>query len=332
MVFGRACRSLWSLAALLAVAAPVASCEGSPERPTHLDYFRLAGPGEIAPGTSASFKALLDKSATLSDVSNEAQWISSNPSVLSVDAGLAVGHVTGEATVTARFQDLQTDAVPVMVVPAGTYRLRGRVFMETSPTFTPGIPLVMARVEVPAGGLSTTTDSQGRYALYGVPSDAEVRVSKEGFATAVVPVHLENHDQQIDTTLRSVLSGQYTLTISPGTCSNGPPVPAHLLLRTYTAVFVQSGAQVQATLSGANLTVVTFSGAFSPLRGGQWNLTVAFGERLPDGNAVTFNGGAFVRPTDLAGEFNGRIALNNPSVEDAIARCEATAFRFALTP
>jgi hypothetical protein len=315
-----------SLAVLLVLSAPVASCDAPPGQPTHLDAFRLAGPSEVAPGSSASFKALLDKSATLADVSDDAQWISSNPSVLSIDAGLATAHVAGEVTVRALFDEHETDAMPVLVLPTGTYRMRGRVVVAGS---SAGVS--MARVEVPAVGLSTTTDIQGRYALYGVPPDAELHVIKEGFATAVVPIHLQDHNRDVTTPLQPMLSGTYTLTISPGVCSNGPPVPANLLHRTYTAGFVQSGLQVQGSLAGPNLTVVSFSGSYSTTQG-RWNLGVAIGERLPDGNAVTFNGSAFVRPADLAGEFNGRIALNSPSAPDALARCEASAFRFALTP
>jgi hypothetical protein len=323
----RACRPACSCAAFLAIAVLIVSCDGPPGRPSHLDYFRLAGPGEVAPGTSVPFKALLDKSATLSDASAEAQWISSNPSVLSIDAGLATGRIAGEVTVTARLGELQTDPKLVLVLPVGTYRLRGRVLIEGS---NPSVALAMARVEVPAVGLSTTTDTQGRYTLYGVPPDAELRVTRDGFAPTSVTVHLQDHDQVITTSLRTALSGTYTLTISPGNCSNGPPLPANLLHRTYTTVFVQTGSQIRGTFPNPNITVVIFIGAFSPAQA-RWNFSFTIGERLPDGNAVTFNGSAFVRTADFAGEFNGRIALNDPSAEDAIARCDATGFRFALT-
>jgi hypothetical protein len=322
----RTCRAACSLAVPLAVAAAlIASCEGPPGRPTHLPYFRLAGPGEVAPGTSASFKALLDKSATLSDVTGNAQWISSNSSVLSIDAGLAAGRTAGEATVTARFQEHESDARLVMVLPRGTYRLRGKVVIATTT-----VPVSMARVEVPAAGLSTTADGEGRYALYGVRPDAEMRVAREGYAPVVLPIHLQDHDQEITAPLRPLLEGTYTLTISPGRCSNGPPRPAHLLQRTYTAVFVQDGLQVQGTLSGGELTVKSFSDRFLGPQS-RWSLAFAVGERLSDGNVVTLNGTALIGPEDLEGDFNGRIALNNPSAQDAIARCEATAFRFALT-
>jgi hypothetical protein len=91
-----------------------------------------------------------------------------------------------------------------------------------------------------------------------------------------------------------------------------------------------NGSQAQGTLTGANLTVVSFFGTFSPPQA-RWQFSFTIGERLPDGKALTMNGGAFIRTSDLAGEFNGRIALNDPAADDAIARCQATAFRFALT-
>jgi hypothetical protein len=314
-----------SLTAALAVAALVVSCDGQLVQPTHLDYFRMAGPDEIPPGTNASFKAILDESATLNDVSREAQWISSNPSVLSIEAGLATAHIAGEASVTARIRDRETDAKLVMVVPPGTYRLQGRVLQPSS------LGVFLARVEVPAAGLSTTTDNQGRYTLYGVPADAELRVTKDGYAPAAVSVHLQDHKQQIVTSMRPVLSGTYTLSISPGTCSSGPPLPPHLLQRTYTVAFVQSGTQVQGTFPGADITVVNFSGT---LVQAQWSFDFVIGEQLPDGNVLTFStltGGRAVVPAEsLAGEFTGRIALNHPASKDALARCEASRFRFAL--
>jgi len=325
-------RTTSSLGGLLAVAVLVTACDGPQGQPTHLDSFRLAGPAEVAPGTSVPFKAILDRVATLSDVSDQAEWISSNRSVLSVDAGIATAHMSGEATVTARFEEQQTDPKRVIAVPAGTYRVRGTVVTQT--TGAALIPLLMARVDVPAVGLSTTTDAQGRYALYGVPQNAEMRLTKEGYAPATVAVQVANHDQQISTTLRPAIAGTYKLTIGGGTCSEGPPLPPELLQRTYTAVLVQTGAngsQAQGTLTGANLTIVSFFGTFSPAQA-RWQFSFTIGERLPDGKALTFNGGAFIRTSDLAGEFNGRIALNDPAAEDAIARCQATAFRFALTP
>jgi len=218
----------------------------------------------------------------------------------------------------------------VMVLPPGTFRVRGRVLTGS----TAGTPVNAARVEVPGVGLAATTDTQGRFALYGVPANGVITAAKAGYALTSTTVQLTNHDQQLSVTLRPALQGTYTLMIAPGTCSNGPPLPANLLQRTYTVVLTQSGAnlvQGQGSIPSANVTVVAFVGSFTPTQE-RWNFTFAIGERLSDGNAVTFNGFAFIRLSDFAGEFSGRIALNNPSAEDALARCEASGFSFALRP
>ena len=310
------------------VASLSTACDGPPDRPSHLEQFRVVGPSVVAPGTSAQFDAIFDQVATLSDVSAATQWTSSNPAVLSIDAGLATGRANGEATVVARFEQHQTNPMPVMVLPPGTFRVRGRVLI----TGTTGV--AQARVEVPTVGLSTTTDSQGRFTLYGVPPNGAIHTVKDGYAVTITATQLANHDQQLSIFLRPMLQGTYTLTITPGSCSNGPPLPANLLQRTYTVVLTQIGAngtQAQGSMPGTNMTVISFFGSFAAPQE-RWNFSIAIGERLPDGNALTFNVSASIRLADLAGEFTGRIALNNPTADDALARCEGTGFGFALRP
>jgi len=311
------------------MAAVVAGCDGPPDRPSHLESFRLTGPAEVAPGSSASFKAIVDRVATLSDVSDTAEWTSSNPAVLSVAAGLATGHAGGEATVTARFEGQQTEPAPVLVLPAGTFRLRGTVTLPNNANLV--VPL--ARVEVPSAGLATTPDSQGRFVLYGVPPDAEIRATKEGYSTAVTSVRLVDHLAQVRLTMRPALEGTYTLSIGPGTCSDVPPVPANLLRRTYTVAFAPSGANLS-TLNGSfpgapNITVVQFVASLS--QQGAWNVSFTIGEPLPDGTNLTLNGFASVRNTDLVGTFNGRYAIYEPSTGDTLNRCTANGFPFVLT-
>ena len=313
----------------LVVSGLAIACDGTHERPSHLESFRLAGPAEVAPGSSARFEAILDRVATLSDVSEQVEWTSSNPSVLTIDAGLATGRTPGEATVTARLDTRQADPAPVMVLPPGTFRVRGRVVTGPTGNFS----VASARVEGPFG-MVTTTDTQGRFALYGVPASSVINASKAGYALATTSVQLSNHEQQVSMLMRPALAGTFTLTITPGTCSSGPPLPANLLQRTYSVVFTQSGAngtQAQGSMPGTNMTVVTFFGNLVPAQE-RWSFSFTIGERLSDGNAVTFNGSAFIRLSDMAGEFQGRIALNHPMAEDALARCEATGFGFALRP
>jgi len=322
-------RGGYSISVAVLIAAVVAGCDGPPDRPSHLDSFRMTGPAEVAPGTSASFKAIVDRIATLSDVSDTAEWTSSNPSVLSVAAGLATGRANGEATVTARFEGQQTDPAPVMVLPVGTYRLRGTVTLPNSATAV--VPT--ARVEVPEVGLVTTADPQGRFVLYGVPPGAEIHVTKDGYAPTVTSFDLRNHLMQVRITIRPQLEGAYTLSIGPGTCFDVPAVPANLLKRTYTVAFVQSGSNpsvATGSFPGApNITVLSFSASFSASQTA-WNVSLAMGEPLPDGNNLTVNGFATIRASDLAGTFTGRYAIYEPSTGDTLNRCTANGFPFVL--
>src|SRR6188508_523798 len=102
-------RSAYLTAVAVLIAAGVVSCERPSPGPSHLDSFRLTGPAEIAPGSTASFNAILDKVTTLKDVSEQSEWTSSNPSALSVAAGLAAAHLAGETLVTARLDGQETD-------------------------------------------------------------------------------------------------------------------------------------------------------------------------------------------------------------------------------
>jgi len=308
----------------------VVSCERPSPGPSHLDSFRLTGPAEIAPGSTASFNAILDKVTTLKDVSEQSEWTSSNPSALSVAAGLAAAHLAGETLVTARLDGQETDPAVVIVVPAGTYRLRGTVTLLTNTATV--IPF--ARVEVPAVGLATTADALGRFVFYGVPPNAELHATRDGYAPAVTTVHLFDHLGVARVTMRPMLEGTFTLSIRPaGTCREVPPVPADLLQRTYTVALAPpspNASLISGTFPGAsNITVVQFTGSATPQ--GNWNITFVIGEQLPDGKVLRVNGSATVRASDLVGTFSGGFAVYDPSTGEPPSRCTALGFPFVLT-
>ena len=111
-------------------------------------------------------------------------------------------------------------------------------------------------------------------------------------------------------------------------------MPANLLRRTYTVAFVQSSTNpsvANGSFPGAtNITVVQFFASFSAAQGA-WNIEFTIGEPLPDGKNITLNGFASVRASDLAGTFNGRYAIYEPSTGDTLNRCTASGFPFVLT-
>jgi len=250
----------------LALAGSLAACDSghvpiSPLRPSTtptITNLEIEGPETVPPAGTARFIARVRMSdGATRDVTNETTWHSSTPSVLSIDAtGLAAGHERGETHLAASFSTRQSTR-DVIVVPAGTYRLAG---MVTESGASDAV-LADALVEVTAGsgaGLSTRTGADGRYRLYGVAGDTQVRVTKEGFLPRALNVAVSDHQtQDFDLSLlrpRQDVSGAYTLTITAaGGCREA--LPEELRTRTYTAHVTQHGPLVEARLSGASFAV-----------------------------------------------------------------------------
>ena len=249
-----------SFAAALAL---MAACDSSPNRfrpgpqpgPTAtVSRVDVTGPSSIPPGETAQFQATAHFSdGTSRDVTGEAAWFSSNPAVLLLSSGgVATARDRGEANVQVFLSGLSR-TLPVVVLPAGTFRLAGRVTEAGVATeFIQG-----ARVEATVGTgplLSTMTGSDGRYRLYGVAADAEIRVTREGYEPHVQRLLLtDHHTLDIELRLtrpRADLSGQYTLTIAAAPdCSAALPEQARN--RTYTAIVSQTASRLNVTLADA---------------------------------------------------------------------------------
>jgi hypothetical protein len=225
----------------------------------------IGGPSSVAPGEVVQLTAtahLTDGSSR--DVTTEAIWNSSNRIVLSISPdGRATGHVQGEALVTA-FSNV-TSTREVIVVPRGTYRVVGLVTEAGGPSW----PVIGATVAVTAGlgaGLVATTGEDGRYRLYGVAGDVELRITKDGYQPRAQQYRIADHvmvNAQLELlNPRRDVSGTYTLTIAAAeTCR--AELPEELRLRNYTAVLTLSGNQLDVRLQGA-----TFAGSGG--RGGRF--------------------------------------------------------------
>jgi len=80
---------------------------------------RVDGPTEVAPAAEVQFTALQSWSdGSTRDVTAIAQWVSTNPSVLSVSEGLAKALTPGEVGVSAHIGQLPVNPKTVRVVPA----------------------------------------------------------------------------------------------------------------------------------------------------------------------------------------------------------------------
>ena len=158
--------------------------------PSDLISFTIEGPGEVAPGSSATFRATLRnfRDQSVRDMSQDARWSSSNPQALTIEGGLATGRATGDATITAHLENYRPASRPLIIVPAGTYLLHGTISDTDNCA-----PTQAAQVQETGVGLATTTGADGGYRLYGVPSSAMIRVTKEGFQPSVVTTRLTSH-------------------------------------------------------------------------------------------------------------------------------------------
>jgi hypothetical protein len=253
--------------ATTAAAIVIASCNRTPTTPSLITqsgqtppgtselFLEIVGPRTVAPGATAQFQAIAHRSDnTTQDVTGTAIWRSSRTSVLTLDKGVATGLTVGESIIDAT-SVTRSSRREIIVTPDGTFRLVGRVAEADSP----GTSIAGARIEIAdAPGPSTTTDLFGQYRLYGVPANAQIRVSKNGYVPRVENLTLVDHRSQNFTLAwaspRPEVSGTYTMTIAlADRCRSS--YPEATFSRTYTAVVVQNGPALTVTLSDATFVV-----------------------------------------------------------------------------
>jgi len=261
-------------------AAAIASCDRSPTRPTPppappappsppqgptLQSIRIDGPTTVAPGGTAQFTATGQLSdGTTRDQTATVTWRSSDSAVLSISStGAATAGKAGQVVIAAESESKRA-GVEVLVLPPGTFRLTGAVSEA-------GVPVVDATVDLLDGSrakLSTQTDSDGIYRLFGVVGNIEVRVMKAGYLEQVKRLFVSD-DAKADFALaseRTDLAGTYQLTVSAASrCpSTGWALPQAARVRTYTATITQDGPRLSLVLGGAALVDGSFTGRVEP--------------------------------------------------------------------
>lgn len=248
-------------AAAITLTGLVAACDDPvsrmPARPSTppISSVEIAGPSSVAPGQSVQFTATARLSDGTTKIPQNVRWRSSRTSFLQVNAtGLATaGSQMGEVTLTAELPvsgGLRQSTKEIVIVPEGTFRIVGLV----SEVESPATPVIGARVEVTPGALVATTDFEGRYRLYGVPTGANVRVSADGYVPQEQQLQIATH-ATVNVQLplsgpRLTLSGPYSLGIDlESGCQGSRPLPVDLQHRRYEATLTQSGSAVEVVLT-----------------------------------------------------------------------------------
>ncbi len=326
-----------------------------PGDPAALVDLTVSGPNTIAPGETVQFTATARYGdGSTRNVTNEVVWRTGNQSVLLVSTtGAATGRDRGEASIQASLGTRGAVINEVIVVPAGTYRLTGRLSESGS-----SVMVFNARVEVTAGiGQGLTTTGQGGFRLYGVAGDVEIRVTADGYLEERKRIRVAGH-VSLDFSLtltrsRSQVSGTYTLRITAAPECQAT-LPAEARTRTYTAVLEQrESGRVDVELQGArfvadrNRTFNRFGGFVQVnsvrfyIEGPQGYYYGYYGpdvvEQLSETTLFTMSGTAvsdFSSVGVVSGMLDGLIETVRSGVPgnlERIASCRSNAHQFVLT-
>ncbi len=293
----------------------------------------LVAPSRIAPGESQQLTLNARWSdGTTTDVTAQAQWQANNSRALTVTAsGVLTGVANGEGSVSGRHAGM-TRGRSLLVLPTGTFRLRGQV-----KEVDVGLAVVSISIESAGVRQTSSTDFGGGYVFYGVAGRTAIEALKAGYQPKLEQVDVAE-DRTFDVQLaparaRSDFSGRWTLTIAASACrtTRFGPMPDEAKTRRYTATVTQDGPHLRLILSDAEFVIAggkgnTLTGTTDPNDSMQLTL---FGpatyyyyyygnrpdlvERLNDGRQLVISGtvSASGDPRRVAGTLNGSFLLKS---------------------
>jgi hypothetical protein len=222
----------------------------SPTPPARTRRLELMAPRSLAPGATAQLRLVAHWSDGVDeDVTRTASFFSNDPDVLRVSsAGMVDALTRGEAVVSWHVE-FSSGTHEIVVVPAGTYRVVGRVSVETEPSVAVGGALVESD-----GVPETFTDFSGQYRLYGVAAHGRLRISKTAYVTREIPLAISDHHTENIALTRSepgaIVEALYQMTIEAGNECRGQ-IPEPLLTRRYAAAITQKESEIRVVLTGA---------------------------------------------------------------------------------
>ena len=238
----------------------------------------VQGPSRMAPGDTAQFTAIATfGDRTMRNYTKDVKWVGFPREVLTVsETGEAVALARGDAHVLAFLPSGCGSRCPaetaVVVLPPNTYRLTGKVLES-------GLPVQGATATVIGGSdsrLSSTTDYDGQYRLYGVAGSVQITVAKSGYEDMAKAVAVTADDvldfpeaRQIGTI--PLVSGTYALTLqADNDCStapsayNVPPLPPEARQRRTVLSTGRAGGPVAIRLAAATAVRRALEPVFRP--------------------------------------------------------------------
>ena len=224
---------------------------GGRQPPETVIRVELIAPRSLAPGTAVQLRLIAHRlNGTTEDVTASATWFygDSRAIVTVSNDGLVTAMRVGEATIFGNYGTYSNHR-EIVVVADGTFRLRGQIVEED----TPSLGVADAWIEADGFG-ALFSDSQGFYQMYGVPPQTVIRVSKAGYVTREQSLTISDH-HTLNVPLALVtprldISGNYELVIEANPACRGR-IPDALLTRRYTAEIPPHGALVTGRASGA---------------------------------------------------------------------------------
>jgi hypothetical protein len=173
--------------------APSSNTPGAPSAST-VTSVTVTGTPPAVGGTSQFTATAALSNGTTQDVTSQAVWDSSNPSVATVVAGRVTGVAPGEVDITATYQGVSGRTR--ITIGRNTFTISGRVTDGTSGGVLPNIDITLA--DGPSAGLSARTNRSGEYSIAGVqPGTTTVVASAPSYQTVRKTVTVTS-DMRVD--------------------------------------------------------------------------------------------------------------------------------------
>ncbi len=220
----------------------------------------IAGPAEVAPGSTAQFTATAHFSDGSSrDVTTAASWFSQTSQLLRhAGSGRFEGLAVGDARINVNFGG-RSGTVNVIVVPSGTFKLAGTIRDASG-----AVDNVLVEVVSGTGqGASAKSLFNGAYAVFGVAGVVQLRASAPGYTTQEFAVTMTGHGSRdvtmVTPTAPVDVSGNWKLVISTSSaCSDSWSAAARR--REVAAVVTQSGTRLTIKFPAAAIFVFDNAG------------------------------------------------------------------------